>query len=253
MSTRQGRKRAGNERAVWPTETMVQIEKQIGTPVIDWLEAAIPEHRSLNAAFQALADLVPTIPSERFPVRPETIREWWRIACYLDPYLLVRVHIAKAENNAAARLKREADEAERRAAEAEGQQIHNGVHGVCCKVCGAPLPAKKKTTCDSDCHRLWFESRYNIDEEEWEKHRVIMALRAIERSDEPTHLNYARKVISGGPINLRGRWVTSEKQYQNLREVMERRAKAKAEWGDLAKDLPDPPALERGVVTGKSR
>src|SRR4051812_39718915 len=97
MSTRKSR--AGNQRAVWPPETMVQIEQEIGQPVIDWLAEQIVELGSVKSACQKLASMT-TAPNPRYPVSHETIREWWNIACRQEPGLSQRTQQAKRDRRA---------------------------------------------------------------------------------------------------------------------------------------------------------
>jgi predicted nucleic acid-binding Zn ribbon protein len=245
MSTRKSR--AANGRAVWPTETMVQIEQEIGRPVIDWLAEHIVEMGSVKSACEKLASMT-TAPHADWPVRPETIREWWNIACRKDPGLSQRTQQAKRDRRAAERQCQKELAAERQREQDALEQIRNGQEGKHCCVCGAPLPARRETTCEPRCAELWIHVRYNIDQSERDRQQLANALWNIEHTDDDVVLRWARKVAAGQETKVHGRWLLSESIKDKLEEVLTRREHAKNQWGDLAATMPPIPALERGIA-----
>lgn len=127
----------------------------------------------------------------------------------------------------------------------ETDQVRNAMEGKHCPVDGVPLPDYRAKTCSHRCAQLWTATRYQVDEDQRSAHMERVALWNIEHSDDPVALRHARKIMRGEPLNEHGRWLNSKEQVARLEEVMERRAQAKAKWGDLGADLPPIRALEK--------
>ncbi len=232
------------------------METEFGRLFWDEFTDAVYETGGVRPACRLLASRTSLPAPPRRPISWNTIHEWHKIACQADPKLVQRTAEARERGRLDARGCKRALERERRGLLAEIARIRNGVDGVWCRTCGAPMPGDrpvgKATSCSSPCHKLWLVARWHIDEDEWLAHRKATARYDLERTDDPIRVSSARRVLAGEAVS-HGRWITSERVLGHLHEVAALRVAVKAKWGDLAADLPPIPALERGLVRGRQR
>lgn len=220
---------------------IARVEADLGKPIPEFMAEAIIETGSSKDAAKRL------VAATSVPVSVETARGWWIYGVRkTNPELHQWANAQAMERRHMDGMARDAMKAERSGVLAEIGQVKNGVDGKHCTVCGAPLPRHREATCTSRCAKLWPPCRLAISEAEHQKHERLIARYALTHRDNATCSEaYAKRVVAGEATKDHGRWTNSKAQRARLEEVMERRAQAKAKWGDLAADLPPIRALER--------
>lgn len=223
---------------------VARVEADLGQSIPEYLSETIIETGCVKHAMKVL------IGQTDVRVSMETVKDWWfRDARKTHPELYRWTAEQRAEQIRIRRLVRAGERAERQGLLAEIGQIKNGVDGTCCQVCGAPLPTfrirEDTTTCSPECSQLWGETRYHTDDTYRDRHRKMVARGILANGRSATEVRHAKRVLAGAELEDRGRWTTSPTVRVQLEAVMDRRAQAKAKWGDLAADLPPIQALEK--------
>ena len=123
---------------------------------------------------------------------------------------LLAVHMPADERWAIYRAECAAEKAERRSPRRLAELLRRCAEAKPCVVCRAwVLRGPKRLTCSPACAKAWTVARYQLDDEQHDRHRLCVArvyLRSPEKYSE-RHLAWARRMLSDDPPPPNRRYV----------------------------------------------
>lgn len=146
--------------------------------------------------------------------------EWVRRRCEGETlesigadYGLTRERIRQVTEKHSPHKPWDAIKAEHRALLAEVEEVRRTTPKADCKTCGAGVFGKKFTYCSDKCRNIRAALRYVVDEQEWKKHRQVMAQYYIEHPEKyEDQVATAKRILKGEPTENHGRWLIEGSQ-----------------------------------------